>query len=189
MFRISTLEMFSLHETMFINADTLHALQILDAESHPHSHNRGPTRAASGAKEGLSVYGLFHHLARTSQGKFLLRQYFLRPSLNLAVIKERQSAIGVFIRPDNDAAMRTLLQSLKSIGNMRIMLIHLKKGVGGATKGQGGFSKSVWAAIRAVSLITRFMRCYSPRNILVRFSCAQSQRHTTRHSRRRNPSD
>lgn len=150
MFRISTLEMFTLRETMFINADTLHSLQIMDAESHPHSHNRGPTKASSGAKEGLSVYGLFHHLARTSQGRFLLRQYFLRPSLNLDTINERLNTTSVFTRPDNEAALNALVQSLKHIGNMRVMLIHLKKGVGGAAKGWGGLSKSVWTAIRAV---------------------------------------
>jgi hypothetical protein len=54
----------------FINADTLHSLQILDDESHPNSHNQGPTKSASGSKEGLSVYGLFRHLARTHRVGF-----------------------------------------------------------------------------------------------------------------------
>lgn len=43
MFRITMLEMFSLRETMFINADTLHSLGIIDAEAHPNSHNRART--------------------------------------------------------------------------------------------------------------------------------------------------
>lgn len=152
MFRISKLEMFSLCETMFVNVDTLRSLQILGAESHPHSHNRGPTKSSSGAKEGLSVYGLFHHLARTSQGRFLLRQYFLRPSLNLDVIDERMNTVSVFTRPDNDSVLQTMTQNLKSIGNMRTMLISLKKGVSGSSKGRGGLSRSIWVAIRAVSL-------------------------------------
>lgn len=145
--------MFTLRETMFINADTLHSLQILDAESHPHSHNRGPTKSSSGAKEGLSVYGLFHHLARTSQGRFLLRQYFLRPSMNLGTIEERLDTTSVFVRPDNDSVLQSLTQNMKNIGNMRMVLINLKKGVSGSSKG-GGFSRSIWVAIRAVSLIT-----------------------------------
>ncbi|CAN9167596.1 unnamed protein product [Alternaria alternata] len=148
-FRIATLEMFSLRETMFINADTLHSLQIMGAESHPHSHNKGPTKTRSGEKEGLSVYGLFHHLARTPQGRFLLRQQFLRPSLNLDVINERLSALEVFTRPDNDPPLQSLVQSLKSVGNMRVMMVNLRKGVGGSTKGARGFSKSIWTAIRA----------------------------------------
>jgi DNA mismatch repair protein MSH5 len=153
MFRIATLEMFSLRETMFINADTLHSLQIMGAESHPHSHNKGPTKASSGEKEGLSVYGLFHHLARTPQGRFLLRQQFLRPSLNIDVINERLRTLGVFVRPDNDPALHTLAQNLKNIGNMRIMMVNLRKGVGGSTKGARGFSKSIWISIRAVRVV------------------------------------
>ncbi|KAL5113758.1 hypothetical protein ACEQ8H_008370 [Pleosporales sp. CAS-2024a] len=147
MFRITTLEMFSLQETMFINADTLHSLQIFGAESHPHSHNRGPAKANSGAKEGLSVYGLFHHLARTPQGRFLLRQHFLRPSLNLDVINERLTAIRILLRPDNDAHMRELVGIMKNVGNMRVMMINLRKGSSGATQ-RKGFSRSVWSSIR-----------------------------------------
>ncbi|RMZ69201.1 dna mismatch repair msh5 [Pyrenophora seminiperda CCB06] len=149
MFCISTLEMFTLRETMFINADTLHSLQIMGAESHPHSHNKGPTKASSGEKEGLSVYGLFHHLARTPQGRFLLRQQFLRPSLNLDIINERLNTVRVFVRPDNESALQTLIQNLKNIGNMRVVMINLRKGVGSSTKGAGGVSKSLWRSIRA----------------------------------------
>ena len=147
MFRIATLEMFSLHGSMFVNGDTLRSLQILDAESHPHSHNRGPTRASSGAKEGLSVYGLFQHLARTSQGRFLLRQQFLQPSLSVDIINERLDTLSVLFRPENESAMQDLIRHLKNISNMRVVLIKLRKGISGSAKGKGGFSKSVWKAI------------------------------------------
>lgn len=151
MFRISTLEMFSLRDTMFVNADTLHSLQILDAESHPNSHNRGPTKANSGAKEGLSIYGLFHHLARTSQGRALLRQQFLRPSLDLGAINERSNTIATLLQPENEPAMKAIIDNLKNVGNIRTMIVCLKKGSGGMTKVKEGFSKSVWSAIRGVS--------------------------------------
>ncbi|KAF1364822.1 mismatch repair protein 5 [Lizonia empirigonia] len=147
MFRITMLEMFSLRETMFINADTLHSLGIIEAEAHPHSHNRGPN-AKSGTKEGLSVYGLFHHLARTLQGRFLLRQCFLRPSLNIDVINERLDAVSTFFRPENSSSLEALVQNLKSIGNMRMMMINLRKGVGGSIPGRNGLSRSVWTSIR-----------------------------------------
>lgn len=161
MFRISTLEMFSLRETMFLNTDTLESLQIMGIESHPHSHNRGPTQASSGSKEGLSVYGLFHHLARTPQGRLLLRQYFLRPSQNLDIIDERLRTIDVFIRPENDSILRRIVRNLGSVGNMRVMLMNLRKGVGSTAKGKTGFSKSVWTSIRGVSdsSIQDFVNC------------------------------
>lgn len=158
MFRIKMLEMFSLRNTMFINSDTLHSLGIIDAEAHPHSHNRGPN-AGSGAKEGLSVYGLFHRLAKTPQGRFLLRQYFLRPSLNINVINERLDAVSVLSRTENTSALESLVQNMKSIGNMRMMMINLRKGVGGSTLGRSGFSKSIWTSIRGVSVArTRIFR-------------------------------
>ncbi|KAI9708990.1 MAG: hypothetical protein M1812_007803 [Candelaria pacifica] len=146
-FRITTIEMFSLKGMMFINADTLSSLQVLQSESHPHSHNQGPTKASSGSKEGLSVYGLFHHLASTPQGKYLLRQYFLRPSLNITVINERLDSISVFLRPDNEPALMSLIKSLKQVKNIRTVMIHLRKGVNGGSGKGGGIARGVWGSI------------------------------------------
>ncbi|GAB7348558.1 hypothetical protein MBLNU459_g6949t1 [Dothideomycetes sp. NU459] len=148
MHRIATIEMFTLRDTMFVNTDTLLSLQIIQSESHPHSHNQGPTKANSGSKEGLSVYGLFHHLARTPQGKFILRQYFLRPSSSLTVINERHETISVFIHPENSAFMEELNKNLASIKNIRVMVVSLRKGISGSSRNGRGVSKSIWASIR-----------------------------------------
>ncbi|KAF1995853.1 hypothetical protein P154DRAFT_609734 [Amniculicola lignicola CBS 123094] len=147
MFRISTLEMFTLRDTMFVNAETLHSLQILDSESHPNSHNQGPVKANSGSKEGLSVYGLFHHFSRTPQGRGLLRQYFLRPSLNLDTINERLNTVSTFLRPENSASLDLLVKHLKHVKNMRVVMTSLRKGISGSGK-NGGLSKSVWVAVQ-----------------------------------------
>ncbi|KAH0562249.1 hypothetical protein GP486_003054 [Trichoglossum hirsutum] len=127
-FRVKTIEMFSLQDIMFINADTLLSLQVFQPESHPHSHNQGPARTNSGSKEGLSIYGLFRQLAHTPQGKHLLRQYFLRPSLNITLINERLETIAVLLLSENVAVVGPLVQSLKKIQNMKTVLIHLRKG-------------------------------------------------------------
>lgn len=132
----------------FVNADTLLSLQIIQSESHPHSHNQGPTKANSGSKEGLSVYGLFHHLARTPQGKFLLRQYFLRPSLSLVVINERLDTITMFLRPENSAFIEELNKNLASVKDMRVVVISLRKGISGSGGNRGGVAKSIWSNIR-----------------------------------------
>lgn len=141
--------MFSLRDTMFVNADTLRSLGVIDAEAHPHSHNRGPS-ATSGAKEGLSVYGLFQHLARTPQGKFLLRQCFLRPNLSIDVINERLDAVGVLSRSENSPTLDILVENMKNIGNMRVVVINLRKGVGGSMHGRNRLSRSVWSSVRGV---------------------------------------
>jgi DNA mismatch repair protein MSH5 len=134
----------------FINADTLHSLQVLDNESHPNSHNQGPTKSSSGSKEGLSIYGLYHHLARTPQGKYLLRQYFLRPSLNLDLINERLDAVQTFCLLENQSALDSLVENLKAVGNMRVMMMKLKKGAGGGPSKTGAPAGGVWASIRRV---------------------------------------
>jgi DNA mismatch repair protein MSH5 len=133
-----------------VNADTLASLQILQSESHPQSHNQGPTKASSGWKEGLSVYGLFHHLARTAQGKYNLRQYFLRPSLDIGIVNERLDTASVFLRPDNSGPLNMLVKSLGQIKNMKTVMIHLRKGISNGMSKGGGIKSGVWSSLRSV---------------------------------------
>ena len=138
-----------------MNTDTLASLQILQSESHPHSHNQGPTTATSGSKEGLSVYGLFHHLAKTPQGKVLLRKFFLRPTLDIEVIAERQNTAAIFLRPDNLQYMDEIVKNLKQIKNMKTVMIHLQKGMGNAISKAGGIKSNVWFTLRSVFISRR----------------------------------
>ncbi|KAI7088979.1 hypothetical protein KC356_g2889 [Hortaea werneckii] len=150
MFRVTTIEMFSLSGSMFINADTLLSLQITSTESHPNAQNQGPPSKgwSSGAKEGFSVYGLFHHLAKTSQGRALLRRYFVRPSLNINIINERLQTISVLLRPDNAEYLDHIVEHLAKIKNMRIVTINLRKGVSSGLNKNRGVNTSVWPSIR-----------------------------------------
>ena len=133
-----------------LSPETLTALQIIQLESNSKSKSQGPSEDAHGSKEGLSIYGLFHHLARTPQGKYRLRQYFLRPSLDLDVINERLDSVGVFLRPINAEPVQNMIKSLKSIRNMRTVLINLRKGVN--RSGAKPVGSNVWSCIRWVSL-------------------------------------
>ena len=136
----------------WINADTLAALQILQTEVHPQSHQQGPTNTPSGSKEGLSVYGLFSPLARTPQGKDLLRKYFLRPSLEKDLIGMRLDTIAVFISPENHEPLQSIVRSLGPIKNMKTVMTHLRKGVSNGPGKGGGIRNSVWSSLRSVSL-------------------------------------
>ena len=133
-----------------MNADTLSSLQIIQSESHPHTHNQGPTKASSGAKEGLSVYGLFHHLARTPQGKQLLRQYFLRPITDVAIINERLNVASIFLRPENHGPTVNISKSLGQIKNMRTVMTNLRKGVSNGLGKGGGIKNGIWSTLRSV---------------------------------------
>lgn len=122
----------------------------MQPEMHPHAHNQGPIKANSGSKEGLSIYGLFHFLACTPQGRYLLRQYFLRPSLNLQVINERLDTISVFFQPENATALDAVVKNLRSIKNIRLVMINLRKGISGGSGRGGGVTKGAWSSIRQV---------------------------------------
>ena len=119
--------MFSLKSSMFVNADTLTSLQIVRSELHPNSQVWGPGKCSAG-KESLSVYGLFHILASTPQGKARLKQIFLRPSLDVSLILQRQRAITVLLRPENSEAFASIRQCLRNIHNIRPSIAQLRRG-------------------------------------------------------------
>ena len=134
----------------FINNTTLLSLQIIQSESHPSMFNQGPGKKSSSSKEGLSLYGVFHHFAHTPQGRNRLRQDFLRPSVDITVIRERHNFIGVFLRPDNYNPLNKISKSLKHIKNLRPVMINLRKGVSTGSAKITGFKTTVWATLLAV---------------------------------------
>lgn len=147
-FRIRTVEMFTLSDVMFVNADTLASLQIIQSENHPNSHMQGPNKSTSGAKESLSLYGLFCHLARTPQGKQKLRQIFLHPSIDMSVIGERLDTISILLRPENLTQLENIGKSLKQIKDMRTVVIHLQKGISDVAGKGSAIRRGVWASMQ-----------------------------------------
>lgn len=135
---------------MFINTDALVSLQILGVESHPNYMNQGPDKSKSGAKESLSVYGIFHILTHTAQGKMKLRQMFLRPSIDLDLIHERQRTISIFLHPDNSTMITQICKILRRIKDVKSYLLRLKKGVNLAGT-RGPIERSTWATLQAFS--------------------------------------
>lgn len=146
-FRIKTVEMFTLSDYMFVNSDTLASLQIIQSENHPNSHMQGPNESTSGAKESLSVYGLFYKLASTPQGKQRLRQVFLRPSMDLTIIEERLSTISILLRPENASSLEKICRSLRKIKDIRTIVIHLQKGISDTSAKSPTINRGVWASI------------------------------------------
>lgn len=137
---------------MFVNADTLASLQIIQSESHPNIHMQGPNKSTSGAKESLSIFGLFNGLARTPQGKQKLRQLFLRPSTDLSIIRERHYTLSVLLRADNFATLENITKGLKMIKDMRPVIVHLQKGIN-SSKGSS-VQKGVWASLQSFTFYT-----------------------------------
>ncbi|KAI0858379.1 putative MSH5 protein [Xylaria cubensis] len=146
-FRVRSVEMFSLFNSMFVNADTLVSLQIMQPEYHPNSLQRGPTGSSSGAKEGLSLYGLFSHLAATPQGKLKLRRMFLQPSTDINVIRERQRTISFFLRPGNADALCDIGKDLRKIKDMKSIVLLLRKGIDSIGR-KISVVNNVWAVLQ-----------------------------------------
>ncbi|KAH9210583.1 muts domain V-domain-containing protein [Leptodontidium sp. 2 PMI_412] len=146
-FRIRSIEMFALSDMLFVNADTLASLQIIQSESHPNSHMQGPNKSTSGAKESLSLYGLFSLLAHTPQGKQRLRRIFLRPSVDLEVIQERLRTTSILIKPENESPLGKMVHHLRSIKDVRSVIVHLQKGTG--DNSGRGIRNGAWANIRS----------------------------------------
>lgn len=130
-----------------INLNTLASLQIFQSESHPNTFNQGPGKTSSRAKEDFSLYGLFNQHLLTPQGKTRLRQYFLRPSVEIDVISERHKMVDLFLLPANANAQQKISFSLKKIKNMRSVMTNLHKGLSSGRGAFGGFKGIIWGTL------------------------------------------
>ncbi|KIJ54568.1 hypothetical protein M422DRAFT_73531 [Sphaerobolus stellatus SS14] len=116
---IRNIESLALDKTMQINADALSSLQIFDDENHAYIHS-------DKTKEGLSLFGILN-CTRTSMGRKLLRNWFLRPSLSLDVIQARHDALSCFLRSENLVTAATMHGHVKNVGNIP-HIFHLIRG-------------------------------------------------------------
>ncbi|KAE8288785.1 MutS protein-like protein 5 [Larimichthys crocea] len=103
---------YTLKGVVCIDRDTYSVLQIFKSEFHPSVY-----KLHSGEKEGLSLYGILNR-CRCKFGSKLLRQWFLRPTQDLAVLHRRQEVIRFFTSPRNSDALSTLQSSLRNISNI-----------------------------------------------------------------------
>ncbi|EPE04691.1 dna mismatch repair protein [Ophiostoma piceae UAMH 11346] len=115
---------------LFATADTLLALQIF--RSGLRQGAGGSTDADKDARMGqdtMSIFDLFRSLALTSQGRYKLREIFVRPSTDLTIINARQDAVASLQDPANLATVATIRACLKKIKSVRPLLLQLKRGL------------------------------------------------------------
>lgn len=153
-YSIQALESFKASSYMFVSAETLAALQIVQLEMHPNTQIWSRDVAGGNAtKESLSVYGLFYHIASTSQGRLCLRRLFLRPTMDIEIIQQRQTTISVLLHEQNAEALRQMTQCLRNIPNARRFLTQIQKGTDNASIGTS-FNKGVWTACESFTANT-----------------------------------
>ncbi|GAB4818643.1 hypothetical protein N2152v2_005689 [Parachlorella kessleri] len=103
-FSVNGISELSLDGYLMVDPVSMSALQIFQEESHPSAMGIGQ------AKEGFSVFGLLNKCV-SPMGKRLLRLWFARPIVNLAVLNDRLDAIEFFMqRPD---AIKDALRKVK----------------------------------------------------------------------------
>ncbi|XP_078788762.1 mutS protein homolog 5 isoform X4 [Oryzias latipes] len=107
---------YTLKGGVYIDSDTYSVLQIFKSDMHPSVY-----KLHSGEKEGLSLYGIMNR-CRCKFGAKLLRQWFLRPTQDLAVLCRRQEVIRFFTSPQNSDVLSTLQSLLRNIRNIPSLL-------------------------------------------------------------------
>ncbi|KAH9941054.1 muts domain V-domain-containing protein [Amylocystis lapponica] len=116
-------------QCMQINADALFSLQVFEDENHASIHS-------DKTKEGLSLFGILNN-TKTTLGRALLREWFFRPSLSLAVINARHDAVACFLRPENQVTAGAMQSHLNGIKNVPRTLGVLRAGKAKLSDWQG----------------------------------------------------
>ncbi|GJN92911.1 hypothetical protein Rhopal_005953-T1 [Rhodotorula paludigena] len=156
---VSGLELMKLDKVMLISSDALTSLQVFEDEAHA-------STGSSATKEGLSLFGIVNH-TRSPLGKALLRQWFIRPSLELDVIELRLDAVECFKRETNQAPVDAMRSHIKLVKNTPRLLKTLSGGNGSINDWQ-----SLWKLTYATIMIRDAVFCLECRpnlNVLEKF--------------------
>ncbi|KAK4165824.1 muts domain V-domain-containing protein [Cladorrhinum sp. PSN259] len=152
-FRIRAIVMNYSEDTMLISADSLMSLQITQSELHPNPYSQCPDGSEPTAKGSLSIIALIQSLASTAQGKRRLRQLLLRPSTNINVIQERQTSIGILLRPENAEVTKDMRKLLRKLKDNKALLLHVRKGID-KVRGRVSIRIRDWEALLRFVMIT-----------------------------------
>ncbi|BGP41924.1 hypothetical protein JCM10449v2_005921 [Rhodotorula kratochvilovae] len=144
-FEVRGLELMQLDKVMLINSDALASLQVFQDEAHA-------ATGSTATKEGLV------NITRTPLGKILLRQWFLRPSLELGVIEARHDAVECFRRDVNQAPIDAIQSQFKHVKNIPRVLKALAGGTASLKDWQ-----AVWTFLYASMLIRDAVLCLENR--------------------------
>ncbi|KAG9253534.1 muts domain V-domain-containing protein [Emericellopsis atlantica] len=150
-FHVRTLRQFSLAGHMMVGIDTLRSLQIIRPELHPNGQTWNSNGNGTETRQSLSIYGLFHSLACTPQGRSALRSMLIRPSVDKELIAERQQTIEFFLQPELATDIKDIGSVLSKIKNASSLIAHLRRGAESPSATQSS-DRSVWAGLQTFAL-------------------------------------
>eukprot|EP00798_Chlamydomonas_sp_ICE-L_P010602 gene10602-12268_t len=115
---LASLSEIQLHGYLVVDPVSLRALQIFSDQRHPSSMGIGVT------KEGFSLFGQMQRCV-SNMGRRLMRVWFLRPVVNLAVIMDRQDTVALLVKaPEVVMACRDVM---KKVHDIPMLLQRLEK--------------------------------------------------------------
>ena len=106
---------------MIIDHVTLNNLHIFATEHHP-LLAKGP----GNSKEGFSLFALLDR-CKSKIGRQCLREWMMKPLLDVEMISSRQDGIELFLSPDSDAAVQNISWYLQKVGAVDKVLLRMQK--------------------------------------------------------------
>jgi DNA mismatch repair ATPase MutS len=107
---------------MTISPTTLSTLHIFNTEHHPLAAAKG----ASNSKEGFSLFSLLDR-TKSRTGRQRLRDWMLKPLLDVDAIRLRQDGVELFMQEDLQVAVGSILNLLGKVGAVDKILVRIQK--------------------------------------------------------------
>eukprot|EP01027_Heterolobosea_sp_BB2_P019259 GEZU01027050.1.p1 GENE.GEZU01027050.1~~GEZU01027050.1.p1 ORF type:complete len:355 (-),score=48.98 GEZU01027050.1:39-1103(-) len=107
---------------MYVDMNTLQSLQVFKVSKQP----RKATKPGA-LKEGLSLYSVLADKIRSRNGKYLLKEWLLKPVTDLAVINSRLDAVESLMEIGNSDILRAVRGNIGSVKNLRAIIARIKQ--------------------------------------------------------------
>lgn len=107
---------------MTISQETLSALHIFSTEHHPLVAAKG----SGNAKEGFSLFSLLDRTGSRA-GRTKLREWMLKPLMNVEAITKRQDGVELFLLPEARAQTESIAKLMERIGAVDKIILRIKK--------------------------------------------------------------
>ena len=110
-----------------LEATTFRTLRIFATDHHPLvANNNIKGRSYNQSKEGFSLYTLLDR-TKSKAGRERLRQWMTQPLRDAAKIRQRHTAIDLFLHPECHPAVSLVLERLSDVVSMDAILMRMQR--------------------------------------------------------------
>ena len=155
---VTALRRLTLGDQLYLAPETFLSLGIFGEALHPSAHvgSGGYGGGGGRSREGFSIFALFNK-TKSKPGERKLREWFLRPTQDLATLRERHSFIAHLTQQQNGALLPALHQAVGGVKEVTKLEASLSRGAAAAAGGSGRTAPPGYPATRpAASAGTSF---------------------------------